>query len=290
MHIWSKLAFVAAAPLLLTGCLWGPGMFQSELTIDRSGTFVLDYRGEVILQMPSDSNPSAPWKNDMVRCRKDGGVERVASGAKSFDDDEANEENADLRPCTAAELASEKARYEKEEADRIARKSQENSEMAKMFGLQGSDEESNRAFAAKLMKQVGWKSVKYKGNGTYDVVYRFEGSASQDYVFPLMPDSDLLIPFVIIRPRGDGSVMVSAPAFTGSSGPLGARARMAGLPDKSGDGPKSRAEGRFAIVTNGEILTNNSEDGPASHAGGRRLLWEVGAASEKVPEALIRLR
>jgi hypothetical protein len=84
-------------------------------------------------------------------------------------------------------------------------------------------------------------------------------------------------------------VLVTAPAFTGGSGPFGARAKMMGLPDKGGEGPKSRAEGRFTIVTDGEILTNNSEDGPAPHAAGRQVHWDVGPASAKVPEMLVRL-
>ena len=34
-------------------------------------------------------------------------------------------------------------------------------------------------------------------------------------------------------------------------------------------GPVPKAQGRFTIVTDGEVLTNNSEDGPEPHAGGR---------------------
>jgi hypothetical protein len=52
----------------------------------------------------------------------------------------------------------------------------------------------------------------------------------------------------------------------------------------------SRAEGRLTIVTNGEILTNNSEDGAAAHAIGRQVHWDVGPGSTKIPETLIRLR
>jgi len=294
MRIWSRLAFIAAAPLLLTGCLWSPGKFQSELTLRKDGTFVMDYRGEILLQMPNDSGSPAPWNDSMIRCYKDGRVESGAIEMTMPDDDEANEDaepaKADTRPCTSAEVATAKAKHDKQDADRLAKKSQESSEMAKVFGLPGMDDESNRAFAAKLMKQAGWKSVSYKGKGLFDVVYHFEGSARQDYAFPLMPDSDMLIPFVTVRPRGDGSVQVTAPAFTGGSGPLSARARMMGLPDKGGDGPKSIAQGRFTIVTNGEILTNNSEDGPSQHAVGRQVHWDVTPASDKLPEALIRLR
>ena len=46
--------FALAAPLLLTGCLWGPGKFASDLTLQKDGSFVLDYRGEIVLQLPPD--------------------------------------------------------------------------------------------------------------------------------------------------------------------------------------------------------------------------------------------
>ncbi|QIK96371.1 hypothetical protein G7076_07865 [Sphingomonas sp. HDW15A] len=293
MRIWSKLAFVAAAPLLLTGCLWTPGKFQSELTLRKNGTFVMDYRGEIFLQMPNDSGQPAPFNGSMVRCYKDGrvesGVVEITMAGDNVSEQGVDPVSAETRTCSPVEIASQKAKHDKQEAERLSKKAQENSEMAKLFGMPGTDEESNRAFAAKLMKQAGWKSVSYKGKGLFDVVYRFEGSARQDYAFPLMPDSDMLIPFVTIRPRADGAVQVTAPAFTGGSGPLSARARMMGLPDKGGDGPKSLAQGRFAIVTDGEFLTNNSEDGPAAHATGREVHWDVTPASDKLPEALIKL-
>ena len=54
MHHWTRRLFAIAAPLLLTGCLWGPGKFVSDLTLKEDGSFVLDYRGEIVLQMPPD--------------------------------------------------------------------------------------------------------------------------------------------------------------------------------------------------------------------------------------------
>ena len=92
--------------------------------------------------------------------------------------------------------------------------------MAKVFGLPGLDDASNRAFAAKLMKFAGWRSVTYRGKGVFDVDYHFEGRATQDFLFPALPDNDLIIPFIAIRRRADGSVLVTAPAFTGGAGRL----------------------------------------------------------------------
>ena len=282
MHHWTRRLFLAAAPLLLTGCLWGPGKFASDLTVRKDNSFVLNYRGEIVIQLPPDTDTKPePWKPSMARCHKDGEPEIVA--ADSTTDDEG------IRPCTAAETAKLKAQYEKESADKVAAKRKDNEEMAKAFGLPGLDDASNRAFAAKLMKYAGWRSVTYRGKGVFDVDYHLEGRATQDFLFPALPDNDLIIPFIAIRRRSDGSVLITAPALTGGAGPLASRAGSA-AGSKMSDGPQSRAEGRFTVITNGEILTNNSEDGAAPHAIGRQVHWDVGPGSNKIPETLIRLQ
>ena len=64
---------IAAAPLLLTGCLWGPGKFTSDLTLKKDGSFILDYRGEVVLQTPPDAEPKTDtWKSEMAHCYSNG--------------------------------------------------------------------------------------------------------------------------------------------------------------------------------------------------------------------------
>ena len=292
MRIWGKLVVAAALPLMLSGCLWGPGKFTSNLALNKAGTFVLDYRGEIMIQMPDDKTPPAPWSNELATCRADGrSSAESGSVSVSIDADppvEADDPDAE-RPCTPAEIAKLKSEYEKKAAEKRAEQAKEADQMAKMFGLPGVDDESNRRFAANLMKYQGWRSVAYRGKGLFDVDYHFEGRLTQDYAFPMMPDTDVQIPFIMLRRRADGSVMVTAPALTGGKGPFGARAKMLGLPDKGGDGPVSRAEGRFTVSTDGEILTNNSEDGPVAAQGRRQVHWDVGTASDKVPEMLVRL-
>jgi len=299
MHHWSKRLFALAAPLLLTGCLWGPGKFQSDLTLRKDNSFVLNYRGEIVIQMPPDADANSPtlaWSDKMLHCYKDGRVEQDRAILVDPSSDpptvESRPSKPDERPCTSAELAKGKADYEKSVADAKAAKRKDNEEMAKAFGLPGLDDDSNRAFAAKLMKYAGWRSVTYRGKGVFDVDYHFEGSAKQDFLFPALPDNDLVIPFIAIRRRSDGSVLVTAPALTGGAGPLGARAGAAATSAmmKESNGPRSRAEGRFTVITDGEILTNNSEDGAAPHAIGRQVRWDVGAGSTKIPETLIRLQ
>ena len=292
MRIWGKLVAAAVAPLMLGGCLWGPGKFTSNLALNRAGTFVLDYRGEIMIQIPDDKTPPGPWSDDMAKCYADGRSSAESGAvAVTFDADQPVEvEDPDQeRPCAAAEVAKLKSEYEKKAAEKLAEQAKEAEQMAKMFGLPGMDDASNRRFAANLMKYQGWRSVRYRGKGLFDVDYHFEGRLTQDYAFPMMPDTDVQIPFIMLRRRADGSVMVTAPALTGGKGPFGARAKMLGLPDKGGDGPVSRAEGRFTISTDGEILTNNSEDGPVAAQGRRQVHWDVGGASDKVPEMLVRL-
>jgi hypothetical protein len=280
MHHWTRRLFVVVAALSLTGCLWGPGKFQSDLTVRKDNSFVLNYRGEIVIQLPPDTDTGAEsWKPEMARCHKDGEPEIVGAGSEAADSD-------NDRPCTAAEVARLKAQYEKESAAKAEAKRKESEEMAKAFGLPGLDDASNRAFAGKLMKYAGWRSVTYRGKGVFDVDYHFEGRATQDFLFPALPDNDLIIPFIALRRRTDGSVLVTAPALTGGAGPLAARAGSAAT---SKNTPQSRAEGRFTVITDGEILTNNSEDGAAPHAVGRQVHWDVGPGSSKIPETLIRL-
>ena len=285
MQHWIKRLAVASAALLLSGCLWGPGKFASDLALKKDGSFTLDYRGQIVLQLPPDmdSRPEA-WTNDKARCFE-GEPGNKYTSAIIFEPDKTAPKQ---RKCTPAEIASQKADYAKVEADKVDSKRKSNEEMAKVFGLPGLDDASNREFAAKLMKYEGWRSVTYRGNGVFDVDYHVSGRATQDFLFPALPDNDLIIPFIAIRRRADGSVMVTAPALTGGAGPLAARAGGAAAAGKQG--PVSRAEGRFTVMTDGEILTNNSEDGAAAHPIGRQLVWNVGPASKKIPETLIRLR
>jgi hypothetical protein len=217
-----------------------------------------------VIQMPPDEDAPKPWSADQAHCT-DGDKDRA---------------------CTKAEIASQKTEYEQ----RAAAKRKENEDMAKALGLPGLDDESNRAFAAKLTKYAGWRAVTYRGKGVFDVDYHFEGRATQDFIFPALPDNDLIIPFIAVRRRADGSVLVTAPAMTGGAGPIAARAGAAAASKMGSGGPQSRAEGRFTIITDGEILTNNSEDGAAPHPLGRQLHWDVGAGSTKIPETLIRLQ
>ena len=175
MHHWKRSLLALAAPLLLTGCLWGPGKFVSTLDLRKDGSFTLDYRGEIVLDMP-DEHPAQPWNDTMAQCRTSGVVARTPDDGSDVATDDP------VRPCKAAEIAIVKAQFDKEVADRFAKKSKENAEMAKVFGLPGLDDQSARACADKLRKYVGWRSVTYRGAGVFEVDYHFTGRATQDFL------------------------------------------------------------------------------------------------------------
>ena len=85
-------------------------------------------------------------------------------------------------------------------------------------------------------------------------------------------------------------MLVTAPAMTGGCR-TDERAPAPAAASKMGRAARNRApKGRFTIITDGEILTNNSEDGAAPHPLGRQLHWDVGPGSSKIPETLIRLQ
>lgn len=257
MHNLAKRVFIAAAALLLTGCLWGPGKFASDLALRKDGSFVLDYRGEIVIET-ADELSKPPWKASMAHCSSEEGKDRA---------------------CSAGEIAEQKEAYEK--------KRHEDEETAKAFGLPGTDDESNRVFASKLMKYAGWRSVTYRGKGVFDVDYHVEGRLTQDFVFPLLPDNNIVIPFIALRRRTDGAVLVNAPALTGGMNMFGSMAQQMGGDAKSA--PQSRAHGRLTVHTDGQIVTNNSEDGPASDPLGQQVHWDIAPGSNTVPETLIRL-
>ena len=143
---------------------------------------------------------------------------------------------------------------------------------------------------ARLTRYQGWKSASYKGEGVFMVDYQLSGKLGHDYVFPILPEGNIILPFVTVRKREGGKIFVHAPAFS-ANGFMGTAARMKGA--NPFGGPKSatngRTKGSFTITTNGEVLTNNTEDGPVPDKAGRKISWKVGPGVEKIPEALIQL-
>lgn len=271
----SKFAAVLILPLLLAACLFVPGKFTSNMTVDKNGAFSFAYKGEIIAL---SSNKAL---GDM-------GSEEEKFEASCYTDEGEN------RDCTAAEITEQRKEWDAGAADRAqskAEKQKTDSEMATaMMGFDPKDPKAIQAFTDKLMKQKGWRSVVHKGDGVFEVDYAITGTLDRDFVFPLLPDVTFPYPMVVARVRNDNSVMIEAPGF-GDKSEQGSKAMTAmASSDASEKGPIP--DGVFTVTTNGTILTNNTDDGPKAASdkkGWRQMRWPVTPQSKKVPETLVQL-
>lgn len=286
------------APLALTSCFLTPGKFVSSIDVRKDGTFSVAYKGEVIFSSPDSAFGGAsqpkPWHDGMAVCPNDGDPYTNDYASPDADPDAATDSTADTygstkRPCTKAEIAKLRQTREADAKAKAAKTAEENRKFAAIFGF-GGDDEGNRKFAERLMKEKGWKSVTYRGDGVFDVDYQLSGRIDHDFVFPVMPNQEVIIPFILLRTRADGAVTISAPAMSG--GAYRAKAMRGAMPGgRNETAPGSdRIDGVLTVTTDGEILTNNTLDGPTRTATGRTLTWQVGPESDRIPEALIALK
>lgn len=328
-----KIVGALLAPLLLSGCFLAPGKFASALDLRRDGTFSFSYLGEVVFQSPEDMVPGRgdsefgeTWSDDQAYCTEEkankpdakptapaktvettkateakpattaDATDKKAAGKAVAEVEDDSELFGKSRPCTPKEIAQQKAEWESNRAAAKVRRAEEAKAFGTIFGFTPGDDAANRRFAALLAKYDGYRSVTYKGAGVFQIDYQKTGRLDHDFLFPLLPASDIVFPFVTVKRQTDGAVRVSAPSLIGG-GMKAFAARMQGLtqmgggklsaPDKA---PPSRADGKFTVTTDGEVLTNNTEDGPTRVAAGRQLVWTIGPDSDKVPEALIGTR
>ena len=303
-----RLIFVLLAPLFMTGCFLTPGDFESELTIENSGQFTFAYRGEIVLNLPNragsntydveaiyaDIEPTC-YNEPATVAEPDAVVEpdTAADAADGADDWSIGIPDTAYEPreCTPEEIAEQRAEWQETiDAMRENEQRQATIMMQLLGGINIDDDETMRAYAARLQQQRGWNSVVYRGNRVFEVDYRITGSVDQGFVFPVLDGFEVSQPMVVITAAEDGTVRVQAPGFASDRG-------LAGMMLLSGMGEMADAEspvqtianGRFVVRTNGDIRTNNTENGPADEAGMRVLAWMVDGLSRPKPETLIRL-
>lgn len=146
-------------------------------------------------------------------------------------------------------------------------------------------ESRNRALAAALSKEAGYRSVVYKGNGRFEVDYAIDGLLTTGFLFPFNSDGEVLVPFIAAEIRKDGTVRIKAPAF-GKTG--GHPSAVAGMP-MMGE-PENPAEGSFTITTTAEIVMHNQEEGTTASPGGTSVTWVIGPLKKDPPTAVLRFR
>lgn len=278
---------LAVLGLLLAGCFVLPGRFASELDLHRDGTFRFAYKGEITLlalsKMAKGMNGGSGAKDDQVT------VDETFTPSACEDG-----RTGDSRPCTKAEVDAQRATWESERGSRKGRKAQEDQAMKAMLGgIDPADPRAAQELADRLSRQAGWKSVVNRGDGKFDVDFAITGRLDHDFTFPTMERMPVVTPFVTLIRRADGSVRVDAPAFSGgaSGGPFGAM-MGAMAQDKSSKSPAAgmpEMDGTLILRTDGDVLANNTDEGPRPDPLGQRLDWHVTMRTTTPPTALIRL-
>lgn len=271
-------AIASGLAMLITGCMLAPGKFVAELVLLRDGTFTYSYDGEIHLLSMSQLS-------QMGRSAAEG--EFVA---ESCYDSETYEE----RECTAEELAKQRADYEQRMAEKKRNDEEEARRMREMFGgIDPTDPSSGDELAKQIERQAGFRKVTHKGNGLFEVSFRVSGRLDHDFIFPTFERLPVGNYFVFAGRRDDGSVRIDAPGFVGQPAGNPMQAMMGGMNQGSGNGDLPPGmpvpEGTFSIITDGEILANNTDEGPAADPRGRKLSWTIDRSTSAAPTALIAL-
>lgn len=270
-------ALLAAGILVLAGCMLMPGKFTSTLDIRKDGRFSYAYAGEIHLlalsklaQMGNAAEANAPFK------------------AEPCYDDDYNE-----RTCTEEDLATQKKDWEARRAEAEGRSKKDSESMkAILGGIDPADPKAAEEFAQRLRRQTGWKKVEYKGDGLFLVDFAITGMLDYDFAFPTVERMTMVSPFVQLSRRQDGTVRMDAPGFgpAQSGGPYADLMKAAAAMEGGKDAPQiPKIEGTFTLLTDGEVLANNTDEGPARVPSGQSLSWTVNLRTQAAPMALIRL-
>ncbi|ARU15597.1 hypothetical protein [Croceicoccus marinus] len=260
----------ACGALALSACFLTPGKFESELLLTSGGVFAFSYEGEITtmgLNQLAQMGATQPFE---ASCADDG---------------------MEPRDCTAEEVEQQRAEWEAEQGE----DAREREQFIKMFGgMDPSDPEIAEKLVATLRKMRGWEAVSYRGEGIYDVRYRTEGVLTHSFLFPVLEDMPGMTHFVSVTPRSDGSIRVQAPGFGGEQAGMGQGLPMMMAMGAMQDGDKDAAQivlpdGQFTIRTDGQILTNNTDEGPVVEGDMKVLRWTVDESSKTAPTALIAL-
>lgn len=300
---------VAALTLTLSACLLTPGKFVSALDLRKDGQFTFAYKGEMslygITQLAAMDKgndtfkPSACFDYDTpAGAAADAAAAAVEAATKPGDDAKATTDDtfADPkeRPCTKDELADQQVAWEQNRKETAEKKKKDLAEMkAVLGGLDPTDPKSIEEFAARLRRQAGWKLVTYKGNGLFDVDFAIASKADHDFIFPIIEKFPTTNTFVQVLRRSDGTVRIDAPGFNASASgnPMGQAMGMGMMGALSkADMPKPpEMDGMFTVTTNGQVLANNTDEGPQADPAGQKLTWNVNVRSTAAPTALIKL-
>lgn len=275
-------AFAAAASLALSACILSPGTFDATLNLRRDGQFSFSYSGQIYLLALS--------KLAEMSTKAGSDDEFVATACW---DDELNE-----RDCTEEELAAQRETWEAGAAERKASAERESEAMRQFLGgIDPADPAAAEELANRLRRQEGWKRVEYRGDGLFEVEFSISSTMGHDFVFPTFERFPMINSFVVANARQGGAVRVEAPGFVVQAGGGSFPGMMAGLAavgtvSSGAENPFAgipEMNGTFRIITDGQILANNTDEGPRPGPEGQVLEWQVNKRTATAPMALVQL-
>jgi hypothetical protein len=265
--------------LALAACFVMPGKFAATLDLRKDGTFAYSYKGEMLV--------IGLTKMAQIVMAPKKGPPFVA--APCYKDDEETE-----RTCTKTEVAEQKAEYDAEQKRKADKAATELETFKKMFGgIDPNDPKAAEELAVRMRGQHGWKSVIYKGNGTYEVDIAISGRLDHDFTFPTIERMPGVTAFLVANRRANGEVRIDSPlmqaaALTTPMGNAAQTVMQSKMP--AGDIPDfPMAAGTFTLTTDGVILANNTEKGAKAVPTGKQLTWDISGHNPIAPYALIGL-
>ncbi|WP_422055730.1 hypothetical protein [Sphingomonas sp.] len=246
------VALAILAPVLLVGCAFSPGKFTSTLTILADRSFTFSYQGEVI---------AVDLASEMAK-----GMGDAFKGLGDEDDKKKTTTTAWLRDAAwQAEEdtpADEDGDSAKDDAEEAAKK-----------------EAKFKAIAEALTKEAGYRSVVYKGDGVFMIDYQISGTLTHNFLWPFNVDAEVIFPFVVVELRGPDVVRVKAPAFGDSDSAAKGKS----------DAANAKLDGTFTLVTDGELVSQNNEDGAKAAGNRRTITWKATPLTKDAPMAVLKL-
>jgi hypothetical protein len=271
--------FIAA--IALSSCVYIPGLFDSSLLVEADGRFEFRYKGQIhFIAAEADlvdrGGRDATWSDIMAYCYDDAGNLKPVSDAQGRPD----------RSCTVEAVAERKAEWENR---RIAQKEEEKA-VIRLIGFNPFDEADNHRIAARLMQYEGWKSVIYRGKGLFDVDYQISGTLDRDFLFPMIPGVQIVYPFLTVRKRDNGEIVVEAAGLARSG--LETFIKEAGIGNESEKSPLDWTSGTFELRTLNLSLDGNGRLIPTVPAQKdepqlRIMQWSINPESDQIPLAHI---
>ncbi|HEY0622570.1 hypothetical protein [Sphingomonas sp.] len=245
------IALTLLAPLVLVGCAFSPGKFTSSLTILADRSFTFSYQGEVIA------------------------VDLASEMAKGMGDAFKDDDEKGKKDTSNPALLQPAMWQDKDAAGNLTEPFDEEDSAED----EAKKEAKFKAIGEALTKEAGYRSVTYKGKGVFLIDYQISGKLTHNFLWPYNLDAEVIFPFVVIEMRGRDQIRVKAPAFGDNDSPAKGK----------GDDSKAKLDGIFTLVTDGELVSQNNEDGATSANGRRSVTWKATPLSKDAPMAVVKV-